>query len=126
MAGNGPRFILQSTHLSGDSRDSEPPPMTIFQFILGCLATYRIALLFSKEYGPFGVFEELRKVPPKKSDTAKWLSCLWCFSITASAFVCGLFWFVGVREHWAMWLILWLSFSAGAICLNQIFTRGPA
>lgn len=98
--------------------------MTIFQFVLGCLATYRISLLFTSEYGPFGMFEELRKAPPKKSDTARWLSCLWCFSMTAAAFVYVLLWFVGVRQHWAEGLLVWLSFSAVAICLNQTFTRG--
>lgn len=100
--------------------------MTIFQFVLGCLATYRITLLFTREHGPMGIFEALRKAPPKKSETAQWLNCPWCFSLTASVIVCGLLWIIGVRGHWATWVIVWLAFSAVAICLNQTFTRGTS
>ncbi len=98
--------------------------MTPFLFILGCLATYRLTLLFTAEHGPLGMFEKLRKAPPKKSETSKWLHCPWCFSMTASAFVCLLLWFAGTREHWATWFMVWCAFSAVAIVLNQSFTRG--
>lgn len=98
--------------------------VTWFEFMIAALATYRISLLFSKEYGPLGMFEKLRKAPPKKSETAKWLHCLFCFSMSASAFVCGCLWIAGVRVHYASWFMLWCAISSSAIILNQMFTKG--
>lgn len=99
--------------------------LTPLEFIVAALATYRLSLLVSKEYGPFGMFHKLRNAPPKKSDTAKWLECLFCFSMTASAVVCACLWLAGTRQHYAEWFVLWTALSAVAICLNQHFTRGP-
>src|SRR5688500_11354679 len=60
-----------------------------FQFLVASLATYRISLLFTKESGPARIFAKLRKAPRKRSATEDWLTCIFCFSMTASAFVCG-------------------------------------
>lgn len=98
--------------------------MTPFAFILACLATYRISLLFSKEAGPARMFAKLRKAPPKRSATAEWLSCIFCFSMTGSAFVCGLLWLSGTRQHWGEWFMTWCALSAVTILLNQKFTKG--
>ena|SRR5687767_11661104 len=99
--------------------------ITALELLVCCLCTFRLSLLFSKEYGPAGMFEKLRRAPPRKSATHEWLSCLFCFSMTASAFVCGCLWLSGRRDlHYAEWFILWCSFSAGAIVLNQLFTPG--
>lgn len=94
------------------------------EFLIAALATYRLSLLVSKEYGPLGMFEKLRKAPPKKSDTAKWLECIFCFSMTASAIVCGGLWLSGLREHYAHWAMIWCALSSVAIVINQAFTRG--
>lgn len=96
-----------------------------FEFLIAALAVYRISLLFSKEYGPMGVFEKLREAPAKKSETSKWLNCLLCFSMTASAFVCGMLWLAGTRGHYASWFLVWCALSSVAIVINQAFTRGP-
>lgn len=98
--------------------------ITALEFILAALATYRLSLLFSKEHGPLGVFEKLRAAPPKKSETAKWLGCLFCFSMTASSFVCLLMWLAGTRQHWSWWFVLWCALSSVAIVINQAFTKG--
>jgi hypothetical protein len=95
-----------------------------FEFMIAALAVYRISLLFSKEYGPAGIFDKLRKVPPKKSDTYKWLSCIFCFSMTASAFVCFCLWLIGHRFHYAQWFLIWTALSSVAIIINQRFTKG--
>jgi hypothetical protein len=99
--------------------------LTALQFIVAALAVYRISLLFSKEAGPARVFSKLRKAPPKKSATAEWLSCIFCFSMTASAVVCGCLWLAGTRQHYAEWFLTWTALSAAAIALNQKLTKGP-
>lgn len=96
-----------------------------FEFIVAALATFRISLLFSKEAGPAKIFAKLRKAPPKKSATHEWLSCLFCFSMTASAVVCGAMWLAGTRQHYALWFLTWCALSAVAIMINQKFTQGP-
>lgn len=98
--------------------------LTFLEFVVCSVCTFRLSLLFSKEYGPAGIFDKLRKAPPKKSETAKWLSCLFCFSMTASAVVCGVLRWTGRELHLGFWFILWCALSAVAIMLNQIFTPG--
>jgi hypothetical protein len=98
--------------------------MQPFEFIVAALATYRLSLLVSKEYGPLGMFEKLRAAPPKRSETRKWLECIFCFSMTASAIVCGALYWSGIRQHYAQWFLTWTALSAGAIVINQAFTRG--
>lgn len=97
----------------------------MLEFIIAGLATYRLSLLVSKETGPGGIFDKLRKVPPKKSHTAEWLGCLFCFSMTASAIVCGLLWLGGMRIHYSAWILQWCALSSVAIITNQAFTKGP-
>jgi hypothetical protein len=95
-----------------------------FHFLVAAFATYRISLLFSKEQGPARIFDKLRKAPPKRSATAEWLSCIFCFSMTGSAFVCGLLYWSGLRQGPADWFITWCALSAVTILLNQKFTKG--
>lgn len=98
--------------------------LSALEFIVAALATFRLSLLVTKEDGPAFVFRKLRRVPPKRSATATWLSCIFCFSMTASALVCGALWLAGTRQHWAQWFVTWCALSAVAIILNQRFTRG--
>jgi hypothetical protein len=63
-------------------------------------------------------------VPPKKSATAEWLSCIFCFSMTGSAFVCFILWLGGLRMYWTDWFLLWCAYSALTIMANQRFTKG--
>jgi hypothetical protein len=91
----------------------------LMTFALASLCTYRLTLLFSKEYGPFGMFQKLRQAPPKRSETKKWLECPFCFSMTASAFVCVVLWWTGLREHFGHYFILWCALSAVAIIIHM-------
>lgn len=95
-----------------------------FAFIIAALACYRISLLFTKESGPARMFAKLRRAPKAKSATAEWLSCIFCFSMTGSAFVCFVLWLSGIRQHYTEWFLTWCSLSAVTILLNQKFTKG--
>jgi hypothetical protein len=85
--------------------------MTPFTFLIACFATSRISLLFTKDHA-------------RHSATHEWLSCIFCFSMTGSAFVCGMLWLAGTRQHWAEWFMTWCALSAVTILLNQKFTKG--
>jgi hypothetical protein len=94
--------------------------MRWFVFILGSLATFRLSHLFTKERGPFAVFERLRNTMPGGRGSAKeWLSCIFCFSLSASALVCLALWLGGMNLHWEEWILTWLSFSAVTLIINQ-------
>lgn len=98
--------------------------LTWMQFIIAALACYRISLLFTRESGPAKIFQRLRRAPKKNSAIADWLSCIFCFSMTGSAFVCLALWLSGVRAHYAEWFLLWCGLSAATIMANQRFTKG--
>jgi hypothetical protein len=92
-----------------------------FILILGSLATFRLSHLATKERGPLAMFERLRNALPGGRGSAKeWMSCIWCFSLTASALVCLILWTSGLRLHWAYWVLHWLSFSAISLLVNKI------
>ena len=97
--------------------------LTVFQFILAALATYRISLMVVREKGPGHVFKKAREVPPKRSKFYDWVTCIFCFSMTASAGCCFALWLSGVREHWAMWFLIWCSLSAIAIVIHMKFNN---
>lgn len=97
--------------------------MTWLTFVVGVLATFRLSLMVSKEDGPAYVFRKLRRLPPKKSATHEWLSCIFCFSVTASALVTWYLWHIGLIDL-NQSPLYWLAFSAGSIIINQQFTKG--
>ena len=89
-------------------------------FVAGALATFRLSHLVSKERGPLSVFERIRNALPCGRDSAQeWLSCIFCFSLTASAVVCVLLWTGGLRLTLQEWIVHWLGFSAVALIVNQ-------
>ena len=94
--------------------------MRWFTFILGSLATFRLSHLITKERGPFAIFERLRNAMPGGRGSAKeWLSCLFCFSLSASALVCLILWLGGMNLSWEEWVLTWLGFSAVTLIINQ-------
>jgi hypothetical protein len=94
--------------------------MRWFFFILGSLATFRLSHLFTKERGPFAVFERLRNAMPSGRGSAKeWLSCIFCFSLSASALVCLILRLGGMNLNWEEWVLTWLSFSGITLIINQ-------
>ena len=99
--------------------------MRWFIFILGSLATFRLSHLVSKERGPLAVFERVRKALPGGRGSAKeWVSCIYCFSLTASALVCFVIWTLDPNLSWQELVLSWLSFSAMTMILNQALNFG--
>jgi hypothetical protein len=89
-------------------------------FVAGALATFRLSHLVSKERGPLSVFERIRNALPRGRDSAQeWVSCIFCFSLTASAVVCVLLWTGGLRLTLQEWIVHWLGFSTVALIVNQ-------
>lgn len=98
--------------------------MNWFILIISILACYRLSLLFAKEDGPGKIFHKLRKSTPPKSSLRDGISCLLCESVWWSAFITGYLVYLG-HTDWLHAPIVWLAISAGAIVLNQQFTKGP-
>src|SRR5947207_14119151 len=97
--------------------------MRWFSFILGSLATFRLSHLFTKERGPFAVFERLRNAMPGGRGSAKeWLGCIFCFPLSARALVCLILWCGGLNLNWTEWGLHWLAFRAVALIINQGLT----
>lgn len=97
--------------------------ITWLEFLFAALACYRISLMVVREKGPGHVFKKVREAPSKRSKVYAWLTCIFCFSMTASALCCGALWLAGVREHWAMWFLVWCSLSAIAIIVHMKFNN---
>ena len=97
--------------------------LTLFQFIIAALATYRISLMVVREKGPGHVFKKVREVPSKASKVYDWLTCQFCFSMTASAIVCFGLWLAGTRIHYALWFQGWCALSAVAIIVHMKFNN---
>src|SRR5690349_3724516 len=95
--------------------------LTPFQFLLAALCCYRISLMVVRERGPGDVFKKVCGIPSRLSKVYAWLSCLFCFSMTASALCCGALWLSGVREHWSTWFLVWCALSAVAIGIHMRF-----
>jgi hypothetical protein len=89
-------------------------------FVSGALATFRLSHLVSKERGPLCVFERIRNaLPHGRGSAQEWLSCIFCFSLSASALVCLVLWLGGMNLNWEEWVLTWLSFSAVTLIINQ-------
>ena len=89
-------------------------------FVSGALATFRLSHLVARERGPLSVFERIRKALPRGRGSAQeWVSCIFCFSLTASAVICALLWTGGLRLTLQEWAVHWLGFSALALIINQ-------
>lgn len=97
--------------------------MTVFEFLLGALATHRLSLLVSKEDGPYWILSKLRKLPPPRSSTRQGLNCLWCVSVYAGSLVASFYWWIGVLQPIDT-ILASLAFSSAAIVINQQWTKG--
>jgi len=66
------------------------------------------------------IFERIRNALPRGRGSAQeWVSCIFCFSLRASAIVCVLLWTGGLRLALQEWTVHWLGFSAVALIVNQ-------
>lgn len=95
--------------------------LTWLEFLVGCLATFRMALLVSKEDGPADAVQKVRSAVPR-GWIRRGFSCEWCQSFwwgMATAF----FFVATQRILWIDFVLFWLAFSAAAVVLNQVFTK---
>jgi hypothetical protein len=90
--------------------------MTIFQFFLASLATYRFTVLIARDGCPLDVCKRIRKLAPK------WLGCPFCFSVTAAALIEAGFYMSGVRDSFIVSACIVLAMSAISIMLDRLFT----
>lgn len=94
--------------------------MNPLDLLLYALATFRVALMFSKEQGPCGVFNKVRLcLEDRAACLTTGVHCLWCWSIWIGAFFAAYYWLVGHADYF----ILMLAFSAVSVILNQAFTQ---
>lgn len=89
--------------------------MTPLYFIIGCLATYRLTVLFARDAGPFRVFSRLRS-------RSQLVACPYCVSIWLGAFIEAAFYFSGVTDQPMVCACVALSFSGVTIALDRIFS----
>jgi len=99
--------------------------VTLTEFVVYALATWRVASLLSEEDGPWAVFEKMRHLlgvrldeqswPEGKNQVAEALICIWCLTPWV-----GLAWalFVLVWPPVAFWCALPFALSAAAIIVN--------
>lgn len=90
--------------------------MTALLFIIGCLACYRLTVLFARDTGPFDIFKRLR---------ARWrlFECPRCTSVWAGMIIeLFIFGFTTELNCIAVSVCTALAFSAVAIILDRCFT----
>jgi hypothetical protein len=97
-------------------------------FVIGILATYRLALFLHDEKGPFDLLEHWHDWldanpyqfnPGFDGDFLRMLrrlfDCYWCLSIWTAIFISVWFWW----GDWAMVSKAWLALSGGAILIYE-------
>lgn len=93
-----------------------------YWLILAGLATFRLALLFSKESGPARIFRKLRNLPPPKSATKEGLSCPLCVGMHVAALATTFLWWQG-KIAGIDWAIHWVAISGLAVILHLAFAK---
>jgi hypothetical protein len=94
----------------------------IIRLIIDGLAVFRLTILIAKDDGPGYIFWKLRKAPPKRSSFHQGISCPFCVSVWMG-FPVAVYERLLPHSIYADAFLLWLAFSAVAICLNQSFTK---
>ena len=90
-------------------------------FLLASLASYRLALMFSKELGPCRIFERIRALPKSGGCWSKGISCFMCESVWWSATITFWLWVIGVVPF-SITIMYWMSVSGMAVLINE---KGP-
>ena len=102
--------------------------MTLLEFAVLGLATWRVSALLSKEAGPFDVFKRIREkagITHDENDDvfmvphkffAELLSCVWCTSIWVGAFWAGLY---AIAPHICIGATLLFAISTVAILIDK-------
>jgi Protein of unknown function (DUF1360) len=89
-----------------------------FRFLIAALATWRLAFLLTRERGPWGVLERLRRGTEHRV-AGELLTCVKC----AGVWIAIPFAFF-VRGNWPEIVVTWLALS-GVVALIDEWTRPP-
>lgn len=92
--------------------------MTPFQFVLACLACYRLTVLIARDAGPWNVFGRLRKM----TRLSKLLSCPFCVSVWVATVIEAAFYFCVQKDSLVVSDLIVLGMSAITIILDRMFT----
>jgi hypothetical protein len=84
-----------------------------FDFLLGSLATWRVAALLVREDGPYDLTARLRRALARGTG-ARVLDCFFCTSLWVAAPVA--LWLAGPTRRW---LLVWLALSGAAGLLER-------
>jgi hypothetical protein len=90
----------------------------ITEFVIGTLATWRVASLLTREEGPFALFSRLRGSDSERGPRRP-LHCLYCTSLWVAAPIAG---FVAPWS-WRS-IVIWLALSGGACLLDRATAHG--
>lgn len=97
-----------------------------FDFVLGVLATYRLALMVSSEAGPFWMFKHFRRLvkreAPKKAHMDDGIECMLCMSMQIAVVTAVTYDFFHGRKVFDL-TVLALALSGAAIILHRAFTK---
>jgi hypothetical protein len=93
--------------------------MKFYRLVLGILTVWRITHLFQAEDGPWDTVFRLRR-HAGKGFWGKLLDCFYCLSVWV-AVPFALF----LGESWWERVLLWPSFSAGAILFERVTNLTP-
>lgn len=91
--------------------------MNPFIFILSALASFRLALMFSKEKGPGYIFEAIRNATDPMGKLRAGLECILCESVWWAG-VITLYWAYLDEVPWRSTPIYWLAMSAAACIIH--------
>jgi hypothetical protein len=92
--------------------------MTWIEFWIGSLATYRLTVLICRCAGPWQFFKRLRE----GFYLANFFRCVFCVSVYTAALVCVALYFAGLRQSFALWVLLVFAFSGVTIALDRVFS----
>ena len=90
----------------------------IGEFIVGTLATWRLASLLTREEGPYSLFSRLRGAPVERG-LRRALHCFYCASVWVAVPITGF-----VAPWGARSIVIWLALSGGACLLDRATQHG--
>ena len=91
--------------------------MNFYLFVLGVFSVWRLTHLLHAEDGPWDLLARLRS----RAGNGAWaslLDCFYCLSLWTAAPIAFL-----IGGTWRHMVILWLALSAGAILIDDLFSR---
>ena len=88
--------------------------MQYLDFLIGVLATWRVAAMFVRENGPYDVIARLRRATDR-TVVGRALECFYCTSLWVAA--PAAFWLAGATGRWA---VMWLALSGAAALLDRV------